>query len=127
MSVLSNFGDDDQIPIHDYVTALVVKIVAAERGLEADELRSNFVNLSVELNAFLDSDGDNVELLKLLLQRGEAFFKTTGEKNGPSIFGDILLISTLTTWSLYYLSRNKKLQKRINDKEDNKEIKKSGR
>ena len=119
LSVLSNFGDDDQIPIHDYVTALVVKIVAAERGLEADELRSNFINLSVELNAFLDSDGDNVELLKLLLQRGEAFFKTTGEKNGPNIFGDILLISTLTTWSLYYLSRNKKLQKRINDKEDN--------
>jgi len=118
LNVLANFGEDDQIPIHDYVSALVVKIIAAERNLQADELKSKFHNLSIEMNALLDNDGDDEDRMKLLLERGEAFSKLTGEKNGFKTYGDIAIISTLTTWSLYYLSRNKSFQNRLKDKEE---------
>ena len=63
-------------------------------------------------------EDDDADRMKLLLERGQTFSKFTGDKNGSKIYGDIVVISLLTTWSLYYLSRNKNLQNRLKDKEE---------
>eukprot|EP00091_Calanus_sinicus_P006235 TRINITY_DN16843_c0_g1_i1.p1 TRINITY_DN16843_c0_g1~~TRINITY_DN16843_c0_g1_i1.p1 ORF type:complete len:171 (-),score=53.43 TRINITY_DN16843_c0_g1_i1:177-689(-) len=54
---------------------------------------------------------------KLLTKRGEEFVKIVDRNNGPKIFGLISVISGLSTWMLYYLARNKKVQAQVRNED----------
>lgn len=115
---LANMGSEDQVPIQDYITALAVKIVAETGGLgknsDMAQLRLAYTNLMLELESVMQARKEVGEgKRKLLAQRGEEFVKIVDRNNGPKIFGLISVICVLSTWMLYYLARNKKLQAQV--------------
>jgi len=115
---LANMGSEDQVPIQDYIVALAVKIVAetGELGKNSDlgQLRLAYTNLMLEFEAVMEAGkevGDGKR--KLLARKGEEFLKIVGRDDGPKTFGLISVVSALSTWMLYYLARNQKLQAQV--------------
>eukprot|EP00092_Neocalanus_flemingeri_P017125 GFUD01018521.1.p1 GENE.GFUD01018521.1~~GFUD01018521.1.p1 ORF type:complete len:409 (+),score=82.58 GFUD01018521.1:308-1534(+) len=116
--VLAKACPEDQVPIQDYVTALAVKIVAETAGKDSDvaKLRLAYTNLLLELGTAMESGREMGEdKRKLLIQREEEFIKIVDRNNGPTVFGLITVISVLSTWVLYYLARNDKLQAEVSE------------
>jgi len=116
--VLGNIGSEDQVPIHDYIDALAVKIVAETSGhikeTEMPQLRLAYTNLMLELESVMEAGKEVGDIKrKLLVQRSEEFLKIVDKDYAPKIFGLISVISVLSTWVLYYLGKNKKLQSQV--------------
>jgi len=115
VSVLKGVGEEDQIPIHDYLTALVVKIVAEQRHLDVEKVRNAFTHLQVDLDLFLE-DGEEFseERTKALFDKAEQFAKVLGSiPNKHEVYGEILSLSVLATWSVYYISKFENLQDQL--------------
>jgi len=112
VSVLKGVGEEDQIPINDYITALVIKIVAVRRNLDVEKVRTAFTILQVDLDLFFeDAEEFSEERMKLLFDKAEQFEKVLGSiQNKHEVYGEILCLSMLATWSLYYLSKYENLQ-----------------
>jgi len=119
-SALATIGTDDQVPMDDYVDALAVKIVAETSGFvketDMSKLRLAFIKLTKELESVMEAGkevGD--EGKKLLTKRAEELIKIVNTNSGPKVFTLITVVSTLSTWLLYYLARDRKLQTRIRE------------
>jgi len=116
-AVLANSSTEDQVPIQDYIAALSVKIVAEtwiSKDLDVAKLRLAYTNLMLELETVMEAGREvGEDKRKLLIQRGEEFVKITDKNDGPKLFCLITVISVLSTWILYYLARNKKLQEKV--------------
>jgi len=115
--VLGKTGTEDQVPIQDYITALSVKVVAQtflNKTCDVAQLRLNYTNLVIELEALLEVDRELGEIKRNLLnKRVNEFIDCVGESNGPNTFGLITVISVLSTWVLYYLARHADLQSKV--------------
>ena len=112
LSALGTVGEEDQVPINEYIKALAVKIVAetsikiANKEVDPNVLRQRFVNLGLDIDALLDSEDDlSKERKEKLYQEASDFTQLVDEKNAASVFGDITVISTLAVWCLYYAAK----------------------
>ena len=113
ITALREIGEDDQVPINDYIRALAVKIVAEtsskieKKKVDPNELRQHLINLSVDIDALLDSEeAFGEDRKKILYQKASGFIKLVGEESAASVFGDVAMISALAVWCLYYSAKN---------------------
>ena len=113
LSALETVGEEDQVPINEYVKALAVKIVTETSNkiekmkVDPNELRQRYVNLGLDVDALLDSEDDlSKDRKEKLFQQASDFIKLVNEKNAASVFGDITVITALAVWCLYYAARN---------------------
>ena len=121
---LKQLGDQDQIAIEDYMTALAVRIVSqtspnvTKKGLDPTKLRSLYATIAGELDLFLDFGGPGFDSeLKEKLSKNLLEFSqmAEGSEGKYTVFSQITVISSLATWALYYLARLTNLQAMTED------------
>ena len=114
---LKQLREEDHISIEDYVTALVVKIVSetspdiVSKPQDPSKLRSLFASLSAELDLFLDFGAPDLDAdQKSSLSRNISEFCEKESEGGLEVFSQILVMTSLTSWALYYLAMDQELQ-----------------
>ena len=116
---LKQLGDQDQIPIEDYMTALAVRIVCETspsvtvKGLDPTKLRSLYATIAAELDLCLDFGGPvfDAEQKRLLSRHLVEFSQIAEASEGKStVLSQIIVISSLASWALYYLAKQEVLQ-----------------
>ena len=116
---LKQLGDQDQIPIEDYMTALAVRIVCETspsvtvKGLDPTKLRTLYATIATELDLCLDFGGPvfDAEQKRLLSKHLVEFSQIAGDSEGKStVLSQIIVISSLASWALYYLAKQEGLQ-----------------
>ena len=112
---LKQLREEDHISIEEYVTALVVKIVSetspdiVSKPQDPGKLRSLFASLSAELDLFLDFGAPELDAdQKSSLSKNISEFCEKVE--GSEVFSQILVMTSLTSWALYYLAMDQELQ-----------------
>ena len=116
---LKQLGNEDQIPIEDYMSALAVRIVCetspslTRKGLDPNKLRALYATIAAELDLFLDFGGpefDAEQKRNLSKYLAEFSQMAEGSEGKYTVLSQITVISSLASWALYYLAKRKELQ-----------------